>query len=41
MEEKTTTIGRLRQMIFGKKSEKSRDVLKPASARPKAVRPTG
>ena len=32
VEEKTTTIGRLRQMIFGKKSEKSCDVLKSASA---------
>jgi transposase len=32
LDDKTTTIGRLRQMIFGKKSEKSRDVLKPTSA---------
>jgi hypothetical protein len=32
LDDKTTTISRLRQMIFGKKSEKSRDVLKPASA---------
>jgi transposase len=32
LEDKSTRIGRLRQMIFGKKSEKSRDVLKPASA---------
>ena len=30
LDDKTTTIGRLRQMIFGKKSEKSRDVLKSA-----------
>jgi transposase len=30
LDDKTTTIGRLRQMIFGKKSEKSRDVLAAA-----------
>jgi transposase len=32
LDDKTTTIGRMRQMIFGKKSEKSRDVLKPTAA---------
>ena len=31
LEDKRTRIGRLRQMIFGKKSEKSRDVLTPAT----------
>jgi transposase len=42
VEEKSTTIGRLRQMIFGKQSEKSRDVLKSASvstARPHREKP--
>ncbi len=33
LDEKTTTMGRLRRMIFGKKSEKSRDVL-PATTTP-------
>jgi transposase len=33
LDDKTTTIGRLRQMIFGKRSEKSRDVLTAATTR--------
>ena len=42
LDDKTTTIGRMRQMIFGKQSEKSRDVLKSASvstARPHREKP--